>query len=49
MQELCSANGIDFDRVVAKFGDDDRGMTRAKMKIEDALKRGGIEEVNDLL
>lgn len=49
VQELCSANGIDFDRVVAKFGDDDRGMTRAKMKIEDALKRGGIEEVNDLL
>lgn len=49
VQELCAANGIDFDRVVAKFGDDDRGMTRAKMKIEDALKRGGIEEVNDLL
>lgn len=49
VQELCAANGIDFDRVVAKFGDDDRGMTRAKMKIEDALKRGGIDEVNDLL
>lgn len=49
LQNLCSANGIDYNRVVAKFGDDDRGLTRAYTKLSAKVKAGDMEGIEELL
>ena len=49
LQKLCSANGIDYNRVVAKFGDDDRGLTRAYTKLSAKVKAGDMEGIEELL
>lgn len=49
LQSLCSANGIDYNRVVAKFGDDDRGLTRAYTKLSAKVKAGDMEGIEELL
>lgn len=49
LQNLCSANGIDYNRVVAKFGDDERGLTRAYTKLSAKVRAGDMEGVEELL
>lgn len=49
LQDLCSANGIDYNRAVAKFGDDEKGLTKAYMKLSAKVNAGDMEGVEELL
>lgn len=49
LQDLCSANGIDYNRAVAKFGDDEKGLTKAYMKLSAKINAGDMEGVEELL
>lgn len=48
LKQLCSDNGLDYTKVIAKFGSDKESQTRAYMKLSSAIKRGDSEELEDL-
>lgn len=40
LQELCAQGGIDYNLVIAKYGDDIKGLSRAYMALESPIRNG---------
>lgn len=49
LRALCAEGNLDFDRVTAKFGTDQRGMVRAYMKLKPLVSAGRTDDIEDLL
>lgn len=44
LQELCAQGGIDYNLVIAKYGDDVKGLSRAYMALESPIRNGASQE-----
>ena len=43
LQELCAQGGIDYNLVIAKYGDDVKGLSRAYMALESPIRNGASQ------